>query len=413
MADQASALAKVDTFRAEVAAIGGGPPPPPAPTITNATATPATLPIGGGNVVVDATVTDAMWTSVDGVQQSLPATVAVVASRAIPVLAHGQTAPDANASLPVTVAQPSGGDLSWFTSKAPGSITNIGTATLAAVDVSNGRILAASGQLYVPWIGNAGSIDVRGGGHGDWNGNEKLRLDLFLAATGGANPATIVKPRYTNLVIGPNGYNAEVASGLLWANAAGSATVPNEYSSGHTYGQCVLLPPGFGTNDPLGAALYTGIPSLTPGGQQNGMSCFLHELSTNHYAPFVGPMSVPPEYSSSFIDVGRRRVVYHGSGKLIGIKRSPTLPTCRPRWCTWCGGTISRTTCMLVCVRLRPLAIRRSCAWLTRTRARSRRRDSALHGLTLLVFPIQAADMGLICLPASCTTTAKVRQVSV
>lgn len=84
-------------------------PPPPspapsAPTITNATATPATLPAGGGSVTVNATVTNATSITVDGVVKTLPATVNVTASRSIAIVATGITAPAATVDLPVTVA---------------------------------------------------------------------------------------------------------------------------------------------------------------------------------------------------------------------------------------------------------------------------------------------------------------------
>lgn len=315
MGTQATTLALIDTARADVANIGGGPPPP---TITNATATPSSL-AAPGPVSIDATVQNQTSISVDNVVvASLPTVVQVAVSRSIPISATGPGG-SASTSVSVTVATPPPGDLSWFTSKASGSITNVPGALLSTIDVSNGRILSASGQLYIPWLGRAGWIIIRGGGHSDYNGNDILAIDLFTGQV------MRLKARYTNLFVGPNGYHADAATGLLWANAAGTATVPGEYSSGHTYGQAVALLPGFGTNDPLGAALYTGIPSLTPNGQRHGMSCFTFDFSTNQYAPFAGPMPLAqPEYSHSFIDVGRRRVLIHGTtssnaGSLIAL----------------------------------------------------------------------------------------------
>lgn len=50
---------------------------PQKPTIANLTATPSSLPVGGGTVAIDATVTDADSLTLDGAPVTLPATVIV------------------------------------------------------------------------------------------------------------------------------------------------------------------------------------------------------------------------------------------------------------------------------------------------------------------------------------------------
>lgn len=81
-------------------------PPVPAPTISNASAAPASLPAGGGAVVINATVTDATLVTLDGAAVTLPKTVNVTTSRAFVLVAHGATAPDAQVSIAVAVAAP-------------------------------------------------------------------------------------------------------------------------------------------------------------------------------------------------------------------------------------------------------------------------------------------------------------------
>lgn len=68
------------------------PPPVPLPTIANLTATPSTLPFGGGTVQLSATVTDAAVLKVDGfVVDALPASVLVTASRLVSLTAENVT----------------------------------------------------------------------------------------------------------------------------------------------------------------------------------------------------------------------------------------------------------------------------------------------------------------------------------
>jgi len=74
------------------------------PTIANMTATPASLPYGGGPVTVNATVTGATSLTLDGVViASLPTTVAVTASHAFQLVATN-TAGSTSAQASVTVA---------------------------------------------------------------------------------------------------------------------------------------------------------------------------------------------------------------------------------------------------------------------------------------------------------------------
>lgn len=80
--------------------------PVPAPTIVSARATPSTLPAGGGSVVIDATLANATQVTLDGAVVTLPVTVNVTASHMFSLVAHGPTAPDAQASIAVTVAVP-------------------------------------------------------------------------------------------------------------------------------------------------------------------------------------------------------------------------------------------------------------------------------------------------------------------
>jgi hypothetical protein len=77
-------------------------PDVPAPTISNFTVVPSTLPFGGGNVTVTANVTDATTITLNGAPITLPATISIVSTTNFFLTAHGQTAPDAT-SGPVTV----------------------------------------------------------------------------------------------------------------------------------------------------------------------------------------------------------------------------------------------------------------------------------------------------------------------
>lgn len=74
MADIASTRVKIAAFDAEVAALAVT---PAKPTITNMTATPNQLPVGGGSVVINATVVGATSLKLDGVNVVLPVTIVV------------------------------------------------------------------------------------------------------------------------------------------------------------------------------------------------------------------------------------------------------------------------------------------------------------------------------------------------
>lgn len=115
VADKASVVAKLQASVADVQAIGVV----AAPTITNARATPSSLPAGGGSVVIDATVANATQVMLDGAVVTLPVTVNVPASHTFALVAHGAP-PDAQASITVTVQ--SADPTLWvpFVTPAPG-----------------------------------------------------------------------------------------------------------------------------------------------------------------------------------------------------------------------------------------------------------------------------------------------------
>ena len=78
--------------------------PPPAPTITNATIVPSSLPVGGGTVTIDATVTDATTVTLNGSVVALPAQRTVTDSTTFVLGASGPGGNAAPVSLTVTVA---------------------------------------------------------------------------------------------------------------------------------------------------------------------------------------------------------------------------------------------------------------------------------------------------------------------
>lgn len=89
-------------------------PPPPDPTITGLTATPPSLPIGGGNVSLAATYANVGSVVVDGVTylpSDFPKTFPLTATHAFSIVAKGAAGTtDATASITVNVAT---GALAW------------------------------------------------------------------------------------------------------------------------------------------------------------------------------------------------------------------------------------------------------------------------------------------------------------
>lgn len=102
-AEVAALTAQVAQLEADLAACqaGGG----LMPTISGMTVQPANLPAGGGNVVVDATVTGAATLTLDGAPVTLPATVPVTADHVFTLVATGGTA-QATAGVVVAGAPP-------------------------------------------------------------------------------------------------------------------------------------------------------------------------------------------------------------------------------------------------------------------------------------------------------------------
>lgn len=98
-AQVASLMAENASLAAQLAACLGT----PKPTISNLTATPSSLPFGGGSVVIDAIVTDATALTLDGVPVTLPATRSVVASATF-VLVASNASGTATASVSVSVS---------------------------------------------------------------------------------------------------------------------------------------------------------------------------------------------------------------------------------------------------------------------------------------------------------------------
>lgn len=83
------------------------PPLPPQPSISSFTATPASLPVGGGSVTLQATIHNAVSAKLDGDPITLPATVQLAATHIFSLVASGApgTTP-AGATANVVVAAP-------------------------------------------------------------------------------------------------------------------------------------------------------------------------------------------------------------------------------------------------------------------------------------------------------------------
>ncbi len=146
--------------------------PPPAPTITNLTATPSSLPAGGGTVTINAAVANATTLTLNGNSVALPVTILVTATKSFTLAAHGATAPDASASVSITVADPlpSTGP-AWLAGRAVGVAATIpGTSLQALLGTAY-----ADMAIVEAWGGMAAS-DSRlyftlNGGHGDSSRN--------------------------------------------------------------------------------------------------------------------------------------------------------------------------------------------------------------------------------------------------
>jgi hypothetical protein len=77
------------------------------PTIANMTATPATLPFGGGQVTINATVTGADSMTLDGLAiPSLPTTVGVTANHAFQLVATNAAGSTSAQALVTVAVQP-------------------------------------------------------------------------------------------------------------------------------------------------------------------------------------------------------------------------------------------------------------------------------------------------------------------
>jgi hypothetical protein len=223
------------------------------------------------------------------------------------------------------------GDISWYTSKASGSITNVGSNLLHALNPnlsnmgSSGfyAIMGASGGVFAPTLGPIGSFIQSGGGHDDWYGNDVYAFDLATQTW------SQLKAPHTPLFL-VNNYHAD-NMGRLFADATGSTVHSDQPSSRHNYGHCVFLPPGMGHNDPIGAKLFTVLPSLTKLGQKGAGHAWIFTLSDRKYALYsTNPTSISMDYSHSFLDEQRRRVVVHGYGCLWSLDLNTRVYTKLP-----------------------------------------------------------------------------------
>ncbi len=237
------------------------------------------------------------------------------------------------------VTPPPTGDLTWFTSKAGRSITNIGTATLQAVNPCPSNqcaysgstkfkaILAASGMVLLPWRGPAGTLAGTGGGHDDYYGNENWARDLSVDAF------TLLSQPHPNRyrVVGATGplawqaYHGNTDDGELWADGdfasyatmSAKPTLQDQPIACHSYGNTLALPPGLASG-PEGAIVQPCRTSCTPLGQRNGKRAHIFDLATSEWSRFsANLMPDNPGYSHSFIDYARKRVVMHSTAALV------------------------------------------------------------------------------------------------
>lgn len=98
-AQVAALTAQVATLTADLAACRAG----QKPTISNMTATPSSLPYGGGTVIIDATVTDATSVTLGGNAVTLPISFVVGVSQTFVLVASNATG-SAQATVAVTVS---------------------------------------------------------------------------------------------------------------------------------------------------------------------------------------------------------------------------------------------------------------------------------------------------------------------
>jgi hypothetical protein len=96
-------LAELDALHLQVDAMAAKLKVPP--SISGMTVSPDSLPVGGGSVTVNATVSNATRVLLDGSPVTLPVTVNVSAAHQFTLTAHGKWPPDVTATASVTVAQ--------------------------------------------------------------------------------------------------------------------------------------------------------------------------------------------------------------------------------------------------------------------------------------------------------------------
>lgn len=256
----------------------------------------------------------------------------------IAALQKAETAALAYGNQPPPPPPPPVGDLSWFLSKAPMTITNIGTQVLqsmnpwAAITPSKpdghaagtggfSAILAASGMVFCPWMGRAGWLVVFGGGHDDYHGNDMYAYDLFLQQW------LVLKAPQWPLFKDTTGYHANQTSGELWLDSLFTLTSPKQPGTGHNYG----MPFGLSPNAEFtqGAVVMPAIPSLTPGGQRNGRVAHAFDLAKREWVRYsANEMHIQgPGYSGSFIDHTRNRAIVPMQGGLAALDLSTKLFT--------------------------------------------------------------------------------------
>ncbi len=246
--------------------------------------------------------------------------------------------------------------LQWLTSKAPGTITNVGSAVLQSLNPCPGDacsyslwnkfpgILGASGMTLAPWLGKAGTILHTGGGHNDYGGNEVVAFDLAAqqwAMLSQPNPRLysvpiIIDPANPDVEVDANGnpvpkwktFHSDGTNGENWVDGDFASyavmdakpTQQDQPGSHHSYGNLVALPPGFGNNDPLGALLTPVRAALGPGDGWGAKRSHIFPLSTRKWSRFsANVMPDTVNFSHSFVDLGRRRVVTHSGNGLCAL----------------------------------------------------------------------------------------------
>lgn len=168
------------------------PPPPPTggPRITNATATPSTLE-APGPVVIDATVTNAVATTLDGAPVTLPATVQVGATHTFTLAASAAAPASATASAAVMVTPAGGGGggglppgpgLVWeHRFESDGEITAFLPASTQGPSVVHAGPALLPFRVSDPVVGNAMRMIALG-----------ARLAAEFPASGGVGPRPLV-----------------------------------------------------------------------------------------------------------------------------------------------------------------------------------------------------------------------------